>query len=464
LEKNITENRHLKWMILFAMSFVVFGVYFAYDSISPLKRAMEDQLGIGPTHFGWLISFYSIPNILGITLFGGILMDRKGEIYAGKLFLFFSVTGVGLIAVGGSEFFSGSLICSYMGKIIPGWSGELFLMILGRFVFGLGGEALIVAQSKIIAKWFRDSNIAFAFGINLVICRFGTIAALNVSALLLEHTKVLTLFIKNNKMGTFVNSFPQLSIVLWTAFFVMLVSSLFFVIFIILEKKGNDQVKKNKVEIPKFSLDSIKVLLKNRTFMIINILGFTFYGAIFPFTSWATDILQNKYGFSVSKAGMYASIILISTIIFTPLAGFYIDRHGKKASFMILGSFLLVISYLILGLTNFAPLLPMILLGLSFSFVPAAMWPSIPYIVKENQIATAYGLMTLFQNIGLWLFPLLIGKITEITNPEITSEMVKNGFAKWDYTYSLLMLSGLGVISLIFSLLLKKLKGLNTLK
>ena len=129
---------------------------------------------------------------------------------------------------------------------------------------------------------------------------------------------------------------------------------------------------------------------------------------------------------------------------------------------MVYGSLLLIIVHLSLGYTMVNPFVPMAILGMAFSLVPAAMWPSVPLLVKEKQLGTAYGFMGLIQNIGLWGVPILIGKITEITNKGVTSEMVRDKEAVWNYTPALTMLAGLGIIALLVAiLLLKNEKGEN---
>lgn len=442
----------LRWAVMFSMSMVVFGGYYVYDAISPLRGAMEAELGMSPSDFGWLVAFYSWPNILGITIVGGILMDRKSVRFVGLIFTLLCVAGALLMAVGASEFFRHSSLQKSLTDVIPGVSGELFVMITGRVLFGFGAEVLIVAQNKVVARWFRDKELALAFGLNLVVCRLGTFAAFNVSALMVDTTRTFELVPSDTGLWIMASRFPGLSMALWIAAAVMLGSLGAFFIFMALDRS---EIKPPGAATEIFRMSDLKDLLTNRTFLAITMLGVFFYGAVFPFTSFATDILQNKFGLSTSLAGALPSTVILATIVGTPLGGLFIDRFGKRATMMVFGSFLLMAVHLTLALTMLTPIVPMIVLGLAFSLVPAAMWPSIPFLVPERQLGTAYGVMGMLQNVGLWGVPILIGQVTEWANPGVTAARVKQGGGTWDYTAALLLLAALGAIAFVLSLKLR---------
>jgi MFS family permease len=135
-------------------------------------------------------------------------------------------------------------------------------------------------------------------------------------------------------------------------------------------------------------------------------------------------------------------------MIFTPIFGALIDRLGRAASVMTFGSLVLLIVHLTFALTNFPPYVPMVLLGISFSLVPAAMWPTMVKLVKEKQIGTAYGLMYSIQNLGLWGFPIIAGFILDKTNPGNPEVL--------NYTYTILMFAALGFLGLFFGYMLKR--------
>ncbi len=451
----VAERSWLRWVVMLSMSLVVFGGYYVYDAISPLRAAMEAELGMGPSDFGWLVSFYSIPNVLGITILGGILMDRRGVPFAGFWFTVLCVLGAVLTALGASDLFRQSAVRDSLTGLVPGWSGELLVMVSGRLLFGFGAEVLIVAQNKVIARWFRDRELALAFGLNLMVCRLGTIAAFNVTSRIVEVNKTFELIPRESGMWTFATGYPGLSTALWISAAVMLGSFLMFFVYMALDHERPLARK----QVPRFSPADLGKLLTNRTFLYVAFLCAFFYSAIFPFTSFAPDILQNKFGLSSGMAGALPSLVMSATIVGTPLCGYFVDRRGRRATLMIFGSFLLMSAHLLLAMTGLHPLFSMIVLGLSFSLVPAAMWPSVPLLVPEHQLGTAYGIMSTLQNAGFWGVPILIGKLTEWANPGVSAQMVQQGRATWDYAPALFLLAFLGSLGLVFSLLLKGAQG-----
>lgn len=445
------SHASLRWWILLSISLTVFGGYYVYDAISPLRAAMEVELGFGPSDYGLLVSFYSWPNILGVTLLGGILMDRRGVRFAGAIFISLCVAGALLMAAGASETFRNSALSHVLGRIFPGISGSLLAMLAGRVLFGFGAEVLIVAQNKVAARWFAGRELALAFGLNLVVCRLGTFAAFNVSSFLIDFKQSWTAAPGPDGLLVMTPHHPGLSLAMWVAAAVMLGSLASFLVYAFIDRE-NTAGRDN----PPFSMKDLTRLLRNRSFMAITVLGVFFYSAIFPFTSFATDILQNKFGLSTRAAGALPSLVILSTIAGTPLTGWFVDRRGRRVTLMAAGSVLLMAAHLLLGLTQWNPVIAMVALGLAFSIVPAAMWPSIPLLVDATRTGTAYGLMGMLQNLGLWGVPMLIGGITEWTNPGVTGEAVARGLAVWDYSAAQLLLASFGLLSLILALLLRK--------
>lgn len=174
-------------------------------------------------------------------------------------------------------------------------------------------------------------------------------------------------------------------------------------------------------------------------------------------------------GYMRQSAEAIFAVFPLLAVLITPILGSYLDHHGKAASMLVLGSLLLIGCHL-----TFAFILPMfndsilggvivayatiLVLGASFSLVPASLWPSVPKLVEPKIIGSAYALIFWIQNIGLWLFPMLIGQVLDNTNPGVTDP------TKFDYTWPLVMLAGLGVAALILGLVLKvvdKKKGLG---
>jgi len=282
--------------------------------------------------------------------------------------------------------------------------------------------------------------MALAFGINLALARIGTAGVLWVSPMF---------------------DYWQAAVWLGAAITVFgFVAFLFYNIFDHRLDRDRRDVRlaqgANAAPEEEFRLADLFVLLKNRSFLFITALCVLFYSAVFPFLAYAPDMLVNKFGMSDDLSSQIASIIPFGTILFTPLFGLFVDMKGKSASMMIYGSMLLILVHLWLSLTNLPPYVPIFVLGVAFSLVPAAMWPSVAKIVDPKTTGTAYGVMTTIQNFGLMIFPWLIGVVLDRTNPGVTAELVEQGKASYDYTLAVLMMVGLGMMGIVFAFLLRR--------
>lgn len=438
ISKSMRDIKSLRWIVLVVVSMVMAANYYFYDALSPLQNLLREHLGFSNTAYGFIVSAYSIPNVfLAMAVIGGIILDKIGIRITGVIFTTFMAIGSFLTAYGASDYFNnGGLGYNFMSTFLTSYSPSLKMMSLGFFLFGLGAETSIVVVSKVVVKWFKGKEIALALGTNIAIARMGTAMALFLSR------------------GMSTDDFWNRPI--WFGASLLGIAVLSFIIYIFFDLKY-DRIKKYKLSHSseeEFRLRDVFKLIRIPSFIYITLLCVTFYSAVFPFLKYATDMLENKFGLPGELAGRITSILPFGTIIFTPLFGWFTDIKGRSASIMILGSLLLISVHLTFTFTQFNPYLPMFMLGIAFSLVPAAMWPSVAKIVETEKIGTAYGFMFSVQNIGLWLFPLLIGRVLDITNPGITQEMVSSGQAVYNYTYSILMLAFLGVLGVIFAVLL----------
>jgi len=390
----------LRWFVLLVMGLVIFGAYYAYDAVSPIADFIMKGMNITRAQYGLLFSFYYLPNFI-MVLVGGILLDKIGIRKAGTLFAALCAAGVLLTAA--SRAFS--------------------LMLVGRLIYGLGSESLIITQNKVLSKWFRGKELALAFGLNLTVARLGTFAALNTAARIQEWSGSWRLAI-------------------WVSSVIMFVSFALFFVYSGLDRAKEKYFISERAEGEEEKFVFRDIFRFKPSFWLVSLLCMTFYSAIFPFTAFSTVFLQTKFGFSAVKGGFYTSLVISGSMIFTPVFGFVADKIGRRATMMILGSLILVPVHLTLGLTHLAPAAAMVVLGISFSLVPAAMWPAVPIMVEEKRLGTAFGLMTLIQNVGLTLFNWLAGRLTDL--------------AGGDYTNTILMFASLGFVGLIFSLLLKR--------
>lgn len=398
----------LRWIVLFFISLAMFGNYYVYDSISPLADLLKSQLNFSDKNIGLLNGIYSFPNIIMVFI-GGIIIDRIGTKKGSFLF---------------------SLLCMIGAGITTFSNGSIVVMALGRLIFGLGAESLIVAITTVLAKWFKGKELSFAFGLNLTIARLGTFSALN------SPTWAKSLY-----------SYWQYPLLVATGMSV--ISFLAVVIYIFI-----DITTRRKLNLPE-ERSQEKIVFKDiitfkKSFWYVTMLCVTFYSAIFPFQTFAIKMFQEHHKLSREMAGFTSSIITLASMIGTPLFGLFIDRYGKRATVMVLGSLMIVPVYLMMVYTRLHPIVMTSIMGVAFSLVPASMWPSVALIVSEEKLGTAYGLMTMCQNIGLTIFNFVVGWVNDLnTHGNITN-----------YTPSMWLFSITGILGLIFaSFLLMAEKG-----
>lgn len=431
-----TKSSIMKWIILILVSLVILTNYYVYDMMSGIKSVIQDNLGFSNSQYGLIIAFYSFPNLI-MAVIGGIILDRWGIKKTGLLFVGLCVLGALLTTYATTDGFrAGDFGYGFLNSFISGYSPELKVMIMGRFLFGLGAETSIVVINKILVKWFKGKTLATAFALNVAVARIGTAAAMITSPILVKA-----------EFGW--------NTALWFATILMGIGFLLFVIYTLADNKkvaGEAALAEDE----KFKLSDLGKLLTNKSFLLISFLCMIFYSAVFPFNAYLPDILFNKFGYGLELSGSVSAYIMYGTIVLTPIFGILIDKYGKRATSMFFGSGIIIIAHLTLALTSLPPLLIIMLLGISFSLVPAAMWPGVALIVEEKRLGSAYGAMTSIQNIGLFIFPIMAGVILDATNPGITEQMVASSQASWDYTWTILMFAGLGIVGLLLAWMLKR--------
>jgi MFS family permease len=412
------STKFYRFTLLIFVAALSLGSYFAYDIVASLSETLGEQLDISMATVGAFFSFYHIAAII-LVLFGGIFTDKIGT---RKASLIFSI----LILIG--------VVLFWTAKSVP-------MFFVGRFIFGAGSEPLIVAQSAILARWFKNKELALSFGIALMVSRLGSLFALNTGQV-------------------FTNFFGTFRAALFAAVVACVISLAANIIYIFMDRKGEKvlNLRKESTE-EKIVFKDIKKF--KPSFWYVTFLCVTFYSAIFPFIALAPAFFSEKWGIAavaVSSGGFLAqvfnsflhmfntaggitSIIIFASMVLAPFAGKLVDKIGKRATLMIFGSLIMIPSHALMGLTKIWPVFPMIALGAAFVLVPAAMWPSVPLIVRKERVGTAFGVMTAIQSIGLALFPWLNGLLHGLTS---------------SYTASMLMFASLGFVGLIFALLLKR--------
>ncbi len=426
------ESPYARWGILLLIGSTLFVNYYFYDAFSSLKSLLTEEFAFTNTQYGLFVSFYSIPNtFLLMAVLGGMILDKLGIRRTGFMFVFFMAFGAVLTAYGASDIYrAGGIGHGLMSSFLPQYSPELKMMLAGRFFYGLGAETSIVVASKILVKWFKGKDLALAFGLKIGFGRMGTFLALRTSPSLAQD-------------GAHLNT------AVWFAAILVCIGLLAFIIYILFDLKVDREIKQSgsQEHEEKFAIRDVVGIVSNRAYIYILLLCVTFYAAVFPFVAYAPDFFYNKFGITTLESGKVTSLLPLGTMLFTPLFGFLVDRKGRSATAMIIGAATLLFVHLIFALTNLQPHFFLILLGVSFSLVPAAMWPSMVRLVKEKEIGTAYGLMYSVQNLGLWGVPILAGIILDRTNPG-TPEVL-------NYTPTILMFASLSLLGLLFALMLK---------
>ncbi len=430
-----------RWSVLVFVSLAMFGNYYVYDSISPMADLLARQLRFSDADIGTLNAIYSVPNIF-MVLIGGIIIDRIGTRKSTLLF---------------------SILC-LIGAVLTALSAQLWLMAAGRLIFGLGAESLIVAVTTVLARWFKGKELSFAFGLNLTIARLGTFSALN------SPTWAKSYY--SDWQGP-----------LFISVIAALVSVIAVIIYIFMDvNAGKRFTIRKEGSVEKIEIGGIFKF--NPSFWFITLLCVTFYSAIFPFQTFAVKFFIQEHLIAIpqdlarSMGGFLSSLLILAAMILTPLFGLLADKMGKRALLMMIGSILLIPVYLILAyvrtdtaiptatilgiletskagsnldyffdmialLFRYYPnlVIPMGIMGLSFSLIPAVMWPSVAYIIEEKRLGTAYGLMTMIQNIGLAGFNFLIGFVNDFSG---------------GHTSGMWIFSSLGFLGLTFAWLLRR--------
>ncbi len=398
-------TRFYRWMVLVFVSLAMFGNYYVYDCIAPVADLLARQLGFSDSNIGLLQAIYSIPNVF-MVLIGGYVVDRIGTRKA--IFIF-------------------GTLC-FAGSVVTVLSGKLTVMAIGRLIFGLGAESLIVAVTTAVAKWFRGKELSFAFGINLTIARAGTWLAQNSPTW--AHS-------------AYDNWRSPLLISVGFGSLCVVGAILYWVLESYAERRMDlkHQGSTDKVvfsDIYKFGV----------SYWYIVALCVVFYSAIFPFETFAIKFFIEARGTTRELGGFLVSILTAFTMFGTPVFGLFADRFGRRATLMMLGSTLLIPVYLMMAYTNVSLYVPMAMMGVAFSLIPALMWPSVAYIVEQSKLGTAYGLMTMIQNIGLAAFNLLIGWANDHGHASAQNPA--------GYRLGMWIFSVLGFLGVLFAFLLRQ--------
>jgi MFS family permease len=386
-----------RWVVLAFLSLGMFANYYVFDAMNPVGPLLESQLGFTQAQIGLLDSAYNVAALL-VLLLGGVIIDRAGTIRAVLLF--------GTIAAA-----AGLLIAL---------SGSFSFMMAGRFVLGLGSEPLIVAVTTALAKWFKAKELSFAMAINLTVSRLGSVAADNS---------------RSWASGLFASWQPPLLLAAGIGG-LCIVSAL---VYRLLERRAERRFALGRGGASDRLVLADLVRFSAGYWWVVG-LCVTFYSAIFPFRRFANIFFIDARGVSPQTAGFLNGLLPLTAMFATPLFGLLADRIGRRALLMAAGSTLLLPVFLLLAYTNIPVGIPVAMMGIAFSLIPAVMWPSVAYLVDEKRLGTAYALMTLCQQIGWAAVSWAIGALNDLFH---ASAQNPAGYAGGMWLFSLLGFFGL---------------------
>lgn len=422
MKRSLRDSAAARWSALAIVSVIMFCGYYFDKATSAFKTAIVDS-GWSSVDFGFFKSAYGWLNVFAFMLIiGGIILDKKGVRFTGLLSALVMLFGVAVVWVA-------------LSLNLP-LRTQVWLAAVGFAFFGTGVEVAGITVSKVVVKWFKGKELATAMGLQLAVARMGTAVGLAVAMpLALQYG---------------VKAVPLLGLAL------LAVGTGAYFFYCRMDRKldaSEPPVAQGAEDA--FKLGDIVRILKNKGFWLIALLCLIFYSGVFPFLDYATDLMVQKYHVSARLAGLIPALLPFGNILLTPLFGTVYDRKGKGATIMILGAFLLVFVHALFAIPAFShwlvAVVAMLLLGVAFSLVPSAMWPSVPKLIPEKQLGTAYSMIFYIQNIGLMGVPYLIGWVLE----RFCRVPGADGKVAYNYTLPLLIFLGFGIVAVGVAFLLK---------
>lgn len=451
-QKKLSDSPAWRWTALVLLASAMFFAYIFVDILSPLQEFLQTQHGWDPIAYGRFAGSEPFLNVFVFFLiFAGIILDKMGVRFTAILSGTVMVVGASINYYALTEGFDASSIKVWFDNnlnlplaawnITPFYDGmpaSAKLSAIGFMIFGCGAEMAGITVSRGIVKWFKGKEMALAMGIEMAIARVG-VAVVVIASPAIASIKPI-----------------NVSRPLAYELLLLIIGLICFIVYGFMDKKLDAQGVEEEKDDP-FKVSDIGKILSLKMFWIVALLCVLYYSAIFPFQKYAINMLQCNLQFSAEQAGLVFFVFPLGAAAVTPFLGNFLDRKGKGATMLIIGAMLMIICHLI-----FAFVVPatqsviityaaIILLGISFSLVPAALWPSVPKLIDDKLIGSAYALIFWIQNIGLYAFPMIIGSVLRSSNPGVTDPL------KYNYTAPMLVFVSLGVIALILGFLLKAL-------
>lgn len=449
--KLLNDKAWARWTALLLIASMMFFAYMFVDVMSPLQALVETTRGWSPDAFGYYAGAEYILNVFGFLIIAGIILDKMGVRFTGTLSASVMVIGACLKFYAVSDWFQGTAFEEWLGSWWTAMPGSAKLAAFGFMIFGCGCEMAGITVSKAIAKWFEGKEMALAMGLEMAIARLGVFAIFSLSPRLADN-------------GWFGATDPTVVVPVGFCAALLVIGLLNYLVFCIFDTRfdrelaevraANDQPAEEE-----FKMSDVGIIFKSKLFWIVALLCVLYYSAIFPFQRYAANMLQCTLHIDATTASDIFRWFPMGAMVLTPLLGYFLDRKGKGATMLMIGAILMIVCHLTFALV--LPAVPseaiafsaIVILGVSFSLVPAALWPSVPKIMDARFLGSAYSLIFWVQNIGLALFPILIGQVLTATNKGIDDPM------DYNYTWPMLLFAALGGLALVFSICLKVLDG-----
>jgi len=437
LQKTLRDNAVARWAVLILVASMMFFAYMFVDILSPLASTLEATRGWDQGVFGTYASGEYLLNVFGFLILAGIILDKMGVRFTGTLSASLMVIGAAIKYVGISDWFGANEI-GWLNSWWPTMPGSAKMAMFGFMIFGCGCEMAGTTVSKILAKWFKGKEMALAMGLEMAIARIGVFAAMA------SAPKFATWFALEDGTQSVVAPLLFASLLL-------VIGLINFLVFTVMDAKFDKQLAaigeiSEDGSDEEFHVSDLAQIFKSKMFWIIALLCVLYYSAIFPFQRFATNFLEETLNMSNAEAAGMFKWFPILAMVLTPFLGAFIDNKGKGASMMMIGALIMICCHGIFAFvlpaypSKVLALITILVLGVSFSLVPASMWPSVPKVIDEKVLGSAYCLIFWVQNIGLCLVPLLIGNLRVATG---------------GYRVPMIVFATFGVIAFILSVLLK---------
>ena len=439
LQKTLADNAIARWTVLVLVASMMFFAYMFVDILSPLASLLEETPNLGWDRgvFGTYAAGEYLLNVFGFLILAGIILDKMGVRFTGTLSASLMVIGAAIKYIGISEWFGANEMV-WLNSWWTTMPGSAKMAMFGFMIFGCGCEMAGTTVSKVLAKWFKGKEMALAMGLEMSIARIGVFAAMLFSPMISRAFAV---------DGVHSVTAPFLFSAL-----LLVVGLLNYLVFTVMDARYDKQLvalgeaTEEKSSDEEFHISDLGQIFRSKMFWIVALLCVLYYSAIFPFQRFATNFLEETLNIPNHEAAGLFKWFPILAMVLTPFLGAFIDNKGKGATMMMLGAIIMICCHSVFAFvlpaypSKTLALATILVLGVSFSLVPASMWPSVPKIIDEKVLGSAYCLIFWVQNIGLCLVPLLIGKLRVATN---------------GYLVPMIVFASFGVLAFLLSFALK---------